>query len=94
MWAVVWGASYLKNYTATKAMEWVPVQWEKKLGDIALAQIRTQTRFISDPSVLEPLNSLAAPLLSSIPNPSHRFVLFVSDAREVNAFALPGGSSF
>ena len=48
VWAVVWGASYLKNYSATKAMEWVPVQWERKLGDIALAQVRTQTRFISD----------------------------------------------
>jgi hypothetical protein len=35
VWAVVSGASYLKNYTATKAMEWVPVQWEMKLGDIA-----------------------------------------------------------
>jgi len=91
VWAVVSGASYLKNYTATKAMEWVPVQLEKKLGDIALAQIRSQTRFIKDPSVLGPLNTLAAPLLSSIPNPSHRFMLFVSDAREVNAFALPGG---
>ena len=91
VWAVVSGASYLKNYGATKVTEWVPVQWEKKLGDIALAQIRTQTRFISDPSVLEPLNSLAAPLLSIIPNPSQQFLLFVSDAREVNAFALPGG---
>jgi len=34
VWAVVWGASYLKNYSASKAMEWIPVQWEKKLGDI------------------------------------------------------------
>jgi len=41
--------------------------------------------------VLESLNRIAAPLLSTIPNRSYRFVLFVSEAREVNAFALPGG---
>jgi beta-barrel assembly-enhancing protease len=91
VWVVVWGSSYLKEYSASKAMEWVPAQWERQLGDIALAQIKSQTRFINDPSVLKPLNNIAAPLLSSIPNPSHRFVLFVSDAKEVNAFALPGG---
>jgi predicted Zn-dependent protease len=91
VWAVVGGASYLQNYATSKAMDWVPVQWEKKLGDIALSQIRTQTRFVNDPSVLGPLNNLAAPLLSIIPNPSQRFQLFVADAKEVNAFALPGG---
>jgi len=41
--------------------------------------------------VLASLNRIASPLLSTIPNRSYRFVLFVSEAREVNAFALPGG---
>ena len=91
VWGVIWGAFYLKDYVAGKAAVWIPVQWEQKLGDVALAQIKAQTRFINDPSVLEPFNRLSAPLLSSIPNRSYRFVLFVSDAKEVNAFALPGG---
>ena len=91
VWGVIWGAFYLKDYVAGKAAVWIPVPWEQKLGDVALAQIKAQTRFINDPSVLEPFNRLSAPLLSSIPNRSYRFVLFVSDAREVNAFALPGG---
>jgi predicted Zn-dependent protease len=91
VWAAVWGASYLKDYVAGKATLWIPVQWEQKLGDVALAQIKTQTRFINDPAVLESLNRIAAPLLSAVPNRSYRFALFVSDVREVNAFALPGG---
>ena len=91
VWGVIWGTFYLKDYVAGKAAVWIPVQWEQKLGDVALAQIKAQTRFINDPSVLKPFNRLSAPLLSGIPNRSYRFVLFVSDTREVNAFALPGG---
>ena len=91
VWGVIWGAFYLKDYVAGKATVWIPVQWERKLGDVALAQIKAQTRFINDPAVLESLNRIAAPLLSTIPNRSYRFALFVSEAREVNAFALPGG---
>jgi beta-barrel assembly-enhancing protease len=91
VWVVVWGVFYLKDYGFRKATALIPVRWEQKLGEVALAQIKARTRFINDPSVLKPLNSLADPLLSSVPNKSYRFVLFVSDAREVNAFALPGG---
>ena len=91
VWAAIWGAFYLKDYVAGKATVWIPVQWEQKLGEVALAQIKAQTQFINDPAVLESLNSIAAPLLIAVPNRSYRFALFVSDAREVNAFALPGG---
>ena len=91
VWALFWGVFYLKDYVAKKATVWIPTRWEQKLGDVALAQIKAQTRFINDTSVLEPLNRLAVPLFNSISDRSYKFDLFVSNAREVNAFALPGG---
>jgi predicted Zn-dependent protease len=91
IWAAGRGVVYLKDYVVSNAATWVPVQWEQKLGDVAFAQIKAQSRFINDTSVLSPLNRLAAPLIESIPENPYQFVLFVSESKEINAFALPGG---
>jgi predicted Zn-dependent protease len=37
------------------------------------------------------MNSLAAPLLAALPKSPDRFTLLVTESREVNALALPGG---
>jgi predicted Zn-dependent protease len=91
VWGLVWGAGYLKDYVAGKSVPAIPMQWEQKVGDTAFAQLRSQTRFVTDPAVLEPLNRLAQPLLSSLPDKSRKYSLYVSDSAEVNACALPGG---
>lgn len=91
VWGLVWGASHLKNYVAGRSVPAIPMQWEQKVGDAAFAQLRAQTRFLNDPAIREPLNQLAQPVLSSLPNQSRKYSLFVSDSTEVNACALPGG---
>jgi predicted Zn-dependent protease len=91
VWGLVWGAGYLKNYVAGKSVPAIPMQWEQTVGDAAFAQLRAQTRFVTDPAVLEPLNRLAQPLLSNLPDKSRKYSLHVSDSAEVNACALPGG---
>jgi predicted Zn-dependent protease len=91
VWAAVSGAAYLKRKVANQSLIKIPVAWEQKLGDAALAQIKTQNRFLSAPQVLEPLNRLAGPLLTNLPAGGYQFTLFVADSREINAFALPGG---
>ncbi len=48
--------------------------------------------FITDRQVLDPLDRIAAPLLSAPANFSDRYTLFVTTSKEINAFALPGGT--
>jgi predicted Zn-dependent protease len=91
-WGLIRGAVRVKDWVAGKAPAIrLPLEWEKPMGDAALAQLRSQTRFTTDRQVLEPLNRLAAPLFAGLTNASDRFTLFVTESKEVNAFALPGG---
>jgi predicted Zn-dependent protease len=70
----------------------IPLAWEKPLGDSALTQLRAKYQFITDRKVLDPLDRIAAPLLSAPANSSDRYTLFVTTSNEINAFALPGGT--
>lgn len=91
-WGLFRGAGRVKEWVAGKAPAIrLPLTWEKPLGDAALAQLRGQYRFVTDRQVLDPLNRLAAPLFAGLTNSSDRFTLFVTEAREINALALPGG---
>jgi predicted Zn-dependent protease len=91
-WGLFRGAGRLKDWVAGKAPAIsLPLGWEKPLGDAALAQLRGQFRFVTDRKILDPLNQLAAPLLAGLTNSSDRFTLFVTESKEVNALALPGG---
>lgn len=92
-WALFRGAFRVKDWLFGKAPAIsLPLAWEKPLGDAALAQLRVQTRFVTDRQVIDPLNRLAMPLFAVLTNSSDRFTLFVTESREVNALALPGGS--
>ena len=92
-WGLFRGAALVKDWVAGSVPGIrVPLEWEKPLGEAALAQMRGQTRFVTDRRVLDPLNSLAAPLFAAMPNPSDRFTLLVTESKEVNALALPGGT--
>lgn len=91
IWGLAWGAGHIKNYLAGKSVSAIPMRMEQQVGDAAFAQLRAQTRFVTDPAVLQPLKRLAEPLLFSLPDKSRKYSLYVSDSTEVNACALPGG---
>jgi predicted Zn-dependent protease len=91
-WAVYRGAAHLKDWAAGKApVIRLPLAWEKPLGDAALAQLRSQFQFSTNRQVLAALNGLATPLFAGLTNSDDRFTLLVTESREVNALALPGG---
>lgn len=91
LWGLFAGASYLKSRVAKGASAIIPVSWEQQLGSVALAQIKTQVRMVNDPQLMESLRRVADPLLNSISNKPYPFILYIADAKEINAFALPGG---
>ena len=92
VWGLFRGVLRVKGWMAGNAPTIrLPLEWEKPLGDAALAQLRGQFRFVTDRQVLDPLDRLASPLLALWTNSSDRFTLFVTESKEVNALALPGG---
>ena len=96
-WGIYRGAVRLKDVVKDSVAGNIPairlpLEWEKPLGDSALAQLRGKYQFITDRKVLDPFDRIAAPLLSSPANSSDRYTLFVTTSREINAFALPGGT--
>jgi predicted Zn-dependent protease len=91
-WGLFRSVVRVKGWMAGKAPAIrLPLEWEKPLGDAALAQLRGQFPFVTDRQVLDPLNRLATPLFAGRTNFSDRFTLFVTESKEVNALALPGG---
>jgi predicted Zn-dependent protease len=96
-WGLFRGAVHLKDMVKDSVAGKLPdirlpLEWEQPLGDSALAQLRGQHQFVTDRQLLDPLHRLAAPLFAVPTNASDRFTLFVTESKEVNAFALPGGS--
>lgn len=91
-WTAFHGALRVKDWLSGNAPAIrVPLAWEKPLGDAALAQMRGQAKFREDPATLEALNRLAAPLFAGWTNNGDLFTLYVSESRDINALALPGG---
>ena len=91
-WGLFHGAVRVQDWVAGKSpVLRLPLEWEKPLGEAAVAQLKGQTRFLTDPRVLDPLNRLAAPLFACLTNSADRFTLLVTESKEVNALALPGG---
>jgi predicted Zn-dependent protease len=92
VWAIFRGAVRMTGWVAENAPALrLPLAWERPLGDAALAQLRSQFPFVPDPRVLTPLNRLAAPLFEVPSNAADRFTLFVTESKDINALALPGG---
>ena len=96
-WGIYLGALRLKDVvkdsvTGNIPAIRLPLEWEKPLGDSALAQLRGKYQFITDRQVLDPFDLIAAPLLTAPANSSDRYTLFVTTSKEINAFALPGGT--
>ena len=97
VWALYQGALRIKDVVKDSIDGKIPairlpLEWEKPLGDSAMAQLRGQYPFVTNRRVLEPLEILAAPLMALSKNASERYSIFVTDSKEVNAFALPGGT--
>jgi Zn-dependent protease with chaperone function len=69
-----------------------------KLGREAAAQVRQQMPLINDPQVQEYINSVGRRLAAAIPpqfqHPEFNYTFQVVNAKDINAFALPGGPTF
>jgi len=69
----------------------VPPQWEQKVGDEAMAELKQTETFVTDPKYLARLDQAVKPLLAALPTNQFKYQFYLIDDRDPNAHALPGG---
>jgi predicted Zn-dependent protease len=66
-------------------------QTEKRIGDMAMREIRRDPQYVADPEVKSYLNALGQRLVSASAEVRQPFIFFALRDPTINAFAIPGG---
>ena len=80
-----------KSKLARIAADKVPASWEQQFGEAVFQSVRQQTKIIDDPQWTNQLFEVASKLRAAIPDTGYTFHFHVAEAKELNAFAIPGG---
>ncbi|MBC8001600.1 MAG: M48 family metallopeptidase [Opitutaceae bacterium] len=89
--AVVAALFWKRDVLVRKAAEKVPVEWERKLGDIAFDQIKLQVKIVNDPARMGKVRSIADRLLPAVKDAGYEFQFHIAENTNINAFVMPGG---
>ena len=91
MTAAFLGVAYIAiTQSAPLVADWVPHEWEKKIGSYALEQYKLGKAIINDTEVNAAVNSIVQ-RIDQFDGADVAYQLTVVDADMVNAFAFPGG---
>ena len=66
-------------------------EYERRLGQAFLSQIRRQAKIINDPEIETYINSIGYRLVSHSDNNTQQFTFFIINDPAINAFSAPGG---
>jgi predicted Zn-dependent protease len=77
---IILGAWFLRTPAIKLVASSIPPSWERKLGELVYAGIRTESKILENEELTKELTELLAPLTE-----------VVKDSGYLNAFALPGG---
>lgn len=69
----------------------IPPSWERKLGELVYAGIRTESKILENEELTKELTELVAPLTEAVKDSGYTFEFHISRDEDLNAFALPGG---
>ena len=69
----------------------VPASWESELGETTMIQYSADHDILDEASTEALLLPLIQPLLDAVETDRYTYQVKISDAEEINAFALPGG---
>lgn len=69
----------------------VPPQFERELGESAIADLRQEKTFSQDAKLMARLTNAVAPLLAVVPRAPSPYRFYILEEPLPNAFALPGG---
>jgi predicted Zn-dependent protease len=88
---LIYGVYKLKNPAVNFVASKIPAAWEQKLGETVFAQLKAGRTFVDNPEIMETMDKMVKPLLSTIPDRRYDFRLHIVHDTTMNAFALPGG---
>ncbi|HXG49330.1 MAG TPA: M48 family metalloprotease, partial [Methylomirabilota bacterium] len=80
-----------KSRLARAVVDRLPASWEEQFGDAVFQSIRQQTQIIEDEARRARLEVVTRRLLPAVTNRNLRFQFHIAQAKELNAFAIPGG---
>ena len=83
--------SFLTGIAVRALVAKIPPQWEQKLGDDLMAELKDTETFVQDPKLLAKLDRAVAPLVNALPKSQFQYKFYVLQESIPNAFALPGG---
>ncbi len=69
----------------------IPPEFQKEIGDEALADLKEHVTFVQDPKLMQKLTAAAQPLVSVLPRTGTPLKFHIIDEPLPNALALPGG---
>jgi len=89
--ALLGGLYALKDPLVAAIARKLPLELERRVGDVAYTQVVATERLLADREIVEPLKRVAERLEAASGNDRYEYRLAVADDEAVNAFALPGG---
>ena len=87
--AGVWVAS---DALVRMAVNRIPIEWERGIGESARNEILTGQRVVTEGPAVEAVEEITRRLTDHIPDSPYRFQVTVVRNEAVNAMALPGGA--
>jgi beta-barrel assembly-enhancing protease len=83
--------STLSGIGVRAILQKIPPEWEQKVGDDLIAELKQDETFVYEPKLLAKLDRAVAPLLKSNVSSPVQYKFYILQDPLPNAFALPGG---
>lgn len=90
--AVLSGLWMASDIVVRMAVNRIPIEWERTLGESARQQVLMGQRVITEGPAVSAVADMTRRLTDQLPGSSYRFEITVVHNEMVNAMALPGGS--
>jgi predicted Zn-dependent protease len=88
---VAWLAWVATGLMARALIARIPREWEEKIGEEVLKEMRAEMVFVEDQTRVAQLAALATPLTQKVGGTNLSFTFHLVEDDEPNAYALPGG---
>lgn len=90
--AVLAGLWIVSDVLVRMAVNRIPIEWERTLGESARQQVLMGQRVITEGPAVKAVSTMTRRLTDQLPGSPYRFEITVVRNETVNAMALPGGS--
>ena len=91
VFALLLGLWFGSDLLVESAVERIPIEWERKLGESAYKDFLADQEIVKEGVAVSAIEEMTRRLVAQIPDNPYTFEVTVVKSDVVNAFALPGG---